>query len=164
MVKSSGFDPEDISSILVRPAIFKRRCFNMRENKYVAIKVGGKRMDEHRYVWEKHYGKIPDGYVVHHINEIKYDNRIENLEIMPLPEHSRMHNGLNNWRDNNPEANKERLIKSGKSRRIVGEEGFTWCAIGLHFEKNECFSKNKKRWTGLEASCKECRKLYRNKK
>ena len=37
---------------------------------------------EHRYVWEKHNGKIPKGMQIHHINNIKTDNRIENLALV----------------------------------------------------------------------------------
>jgi hypothetical protein len=51
-----------------------------------------------------------------------------------------------------------------EKRRIVGEEGTSWCSLGEHFSPVESFSKNKSRWNGLEGSCKECRKNYRNKK
>jgi len=43
-------------------------------------------------VWEKANGPIPDGFVVHHLNEDKLDNRLENLGIMAAGEHSRHHN------------------------------------------------------------------------
>ncbi|MEW6095577.1 MAG: HNH endonuclease signature motif containing protein [bacterium] len=46
---------------------------------------------EHRVVWEKNYGKIPQGYEIHHINGKKDDNRIENLEIMLSSEHKSKH-------------------------------------------------------------------------
>jgi len=36
---------------------------------------------EHRAVWIDHYGPIPEGAVVHHKNDKKDDNRIENLEL-----------------------------------------------------------------------------------
>jgi len=31
---------------------------------------------QHRYIWEKAYGKIPIGYEIHHINRNKKDNRL----------------------------------------------------------------------------------------
>lgn len=40
----------------------------------------------HRLVWEAFNGKIPDGMQVNHINEIKDDNRLENLNLMTQKE------------------------------------------------------------------------------
>jgi len=42
---------------------------------------------EHRLVWEQVYGKLPKGWVVHHLNGIRSDNRIENLLAMPRNSH-----------------------------------------------------------------------------
>ena len=36
----------------------------------------------HRLVYEAFYGEIPQGMQVNHINEIKSDNRLENLNLM----------------------------------------------------------------------------------
>jgi hypothetical protein len=49
---------------------------------YVIIQVNGKDTFEHRETWEKINGKIPDGFVIHHVNGIRSDNRIENLELI----------------------------------------------------------------------------------
>ena len=48
---------------------------------------------EHDVVWERHHGPIPAGFVVHHINHDKLDNRIENLELMDAVTHKRHHGG-----------------------------------------------------------------------
>lgn len=45
----------------------------------------------HRHIWAATFGPIPQGYVVHHKNGIKADNRIENLEMLPKSEHDAMH-------------------------------------------------------------------------
>ena len=42
---------------------------------------------EHIVVWEEHNGPLPDDWVVHHLNGIKDDNRIENLAGMPRLQH-----------------------------------------------------------------------------
>lgn len=67
-------------------------------NKYKRLSLGknekGNRIfqDEHRCVMEKYLKrKLKDNEVVHHINGDKSDNRIENLQVMTLSEHSSLH-------------------------------------------------------------------------
>lgn len=44
--------------------------------------LGRVREYAHRLVWFMHYGSIPDGVMVDHINLNKDDNRIENLRLI----------------------------------------------------------------------------------
>jgi hypothetical protein len=46
---------------------------------------------DHVLVWEAAYGSVPDGYEVHHINGIRNDNRLCNLEIHTCQDHHRIH-------------------------------------------------------------------------
>lgn len=43
------------------------------------------------YLYEQKYGKIPNGYVIHHINKISDDDRIENLICVSRAEHIKIH-------------------------------------------------------------------------
>ena len=52
----------------------------------------GKQQDFHRYLYEQHLGrKLTRHEVVHHINGDITDNRIENLQLMTLSEHGKLH-------------------------------------------------------------------------
>lgn len=66
-----------------------------RWNGYVYLRVGSTEERHHAYrgehivVWEKANDKpLPRGWVVHHFNGIRDDNRIENLVAMPMGRHN----------------------------------------------------------------------------
>ena len=42
-------------------------------------------------IWEKHYGKIPKGYIIHHKDKDITNDRIENLECVSRKEHTLIH-------------------------------------------------------------------------
>ena len=52
---------------------------------------GHRYQSQHRVVWEDANGPIPEGHIVHHKNEVKTDNRLENLECITRKEHSHIH-------------------------------------------------------------------------
>jgi hypothetical protein len=63
------------------------------KSKYRKLKLGrGRTLDEHRHVMQRAVGRpLASKEVVHHINGDGHDNRLENLQVMPMSEHARLH-------------------------------------------------------------------------
>ncbi len=59
--------------------------------RYKNIKLNGRTVLEHRYIWEQFYGTIPKGFEIHHINGNGRDNRLANLELKAVAEHRHQH-------------------------------------------------------------------------
>lgn len=58
---------------------------------YPAIYINGKNVHVHRYMWEKYYGAIPEGYIIHHKDENKLNWNINNLELLSRGKHVKEH-------------------------------------------------------------------------
>ena len=56
---------------------------------YTAARVYHKHYKLHRLMWVYHYGPIPPGMQIDHINRVRNDNRIENLRLATLVENAR---------------------------------------------------------------------------
>lgn len=81
----------------------------------------------HRLVWEAFNGQIPEGLQVNHINEVKTDNRLSNLNLMTAKENT-------NWGSRNERISKpvlqfdlnDNLIKEFPSlMQVYRELGFS---------------------------------------
>lgn len=68
----------------------------------------------HRQIWENHYGKpVPKNCVIHHLNNCRTDNRIQNLQCVPKNVHDRFHRRMDDRTgSNNPFYDKEHSLES----------------------------------------------------
>lgn len=93
-------------------------------NGYKTIRVNGKTVTEHRYLYEQAFGKIPKGYDIHHIDGNKLHNELSNFKLINKAEHSLLHTPLYRS-ETQKECSKCHVIKDrsefhlyGKKRRI----------------------------------------------
>lgn len=89
---------------------------------YLTVSLGRHRKYlAHRLVWEAFVGSIPDDMEINHINEVKTDNRIENLSLMT-------HKSNINWGTCNQRSGKKHrkpIMQVTKD----GEEFFCWFSL-----------------------------------
>ena len=93
------------------------------KNGYFYVKLNGKYLLEHRVVLEKKLGrKLLSTEVAHHENEIKTDNRPENIGLIANnAEHQRHHNSI--ARLITKEAIRKRARTQSKQRKGIRRMG-----------------------------------------
>lgn len=104
VLRGPNFQPEQF---------YDGKKFTLRAHGYYELTTG-KRTLMHRYIWEKEVGPIPDGFDIHHLDEIKSNNYLSNFECLDKAEHTRKYSPHNNQytkgRKKN-EINKEGICK-----------------------------------------------------
>lgn len=86
-----------------------------------------RRMYLHRYLWEKAFGKIPEGYEIHHKDWNKRNNDLDNLEMLTVSEHRERHN--NEMTDERRQQLRENMLKNALPAAIEwhgSEQGIEW--------------------------------------
>ena len=58
---------------------------------FLGVTMEEKRGKAHRKIWEKVIGKIPKNFDIHHIDNNKYNNNINNLLMLPKKLHNDYH-------------------------------------------------------------------------
>jgi hypothetical protein len=81
---------------------------------YLKVKIEGRYVKWHRIVWEHFFGPIPRGLEIDHINNIRDDNRLENLQLLSHKENSR------------------KQLKYSNNK--TGFAGVSWCKRDKRFE------------------------------
>lgn len=105
--------------------------------RYKRIMVNGKNCQLHRYVWEQNNGPIPKGYIVHHINGNKLDNRIENLSCISQKEHNLIHSKDRKiWNTGlTVETSKKWKETLDKALKVRHEQSFEKCKLVKELRK-----------------------------
>jgi hypothetical protein len=113
------------------------------------------RIRAHQWIWINHWGKPPKGYHIHHVNEDKSDNRIENLELIKAARHLKFHmleylkNPLNKKRC---QENCEKIRPLTKAWH-GSEEGRAW-------HKFHALKSGLGKWKPSKYICQQCNKEY----
>ena len=81
--------------------IYNGRKFTINNNGYYRSTDRKGTQLLHRYVWETERGEIPPDHDIHHLDEDKTNNIIDNLECLPKSEHTRKYSPHHNQHKNN---------------------------------------------------------------
>lgn len=120
-------------------------------------RINGKRKRLHVYIWEKENGTVPKGFHVHHVDEDKYNNELNNLMLIEGVEHVKKHS--EEYTPERIESAKKNLIEKAvpKSKEWHrSKEGREW------HKKNgvEAYAKREKK----EYVCSYCGKPFETTK
>ena len=118
-------------------------------------KINGRRKRLHVYVWEKHNGKVPKGYHVHHKDFDKFNNDISNLQILRRREHMMFHG------KNLNEEQKEKLRENLIRKAVPASKEWHKSKKGHEWHKKHGFEVAKKqKERTVKLICEQCGKEY----
>lgn len=161
--------------------IFNRSKFKLeKDGEYIKINYfnGKKRVLEHRFIMEQlnKFSNNKNKEIVHHKDENKYNNSVENLEVMSIYEHSSYHTkkrglyGKNIWKNGeHPKGFKGKSHKTKKVKyfenlgfdyyKIINKINQTNNKVNYHIPKNELSAIRKKSRVNYYSKIKSITKL-----
>jgi len=118
------------------------------------LSIDSPKIRAHRWVWINIHGKIPKGYHIHHKNDDKSDNRIENLELIEASRHLSFHM-------QDPERKKIQARICDSIRHLTkkwhgSKEGLAW-------HKHHALKFGFGKYEGEESKCKFCSVVFKTK-
>lgn len=103
------------ANINIKPISFETEWGTARLRKdgyyYISTKKYNGRL-LHRLIYEKHYGPIPDGFCVHHVDGDKSNFELSNLVLLSKSEHQSIHS-QEFQKDKHPRWCKGRIDQAG---------------------------------------------------
>lgn len=114
----------------------------------------------HRAVWTHERGLIPPGWQVHHKDENRANNAIENLEAMPPSQHQQQHEprGWVGWDTSRRRANSVAAWDRRTPERVVCEQcskTFSTTGMRSRFCSHNCRSTHR-RASGVDNEDRKC--------
>jgi hypothetical protein len=88
LTRRSGYEPR--KAMAAECQYFNGKKYTKRQTGYF-MSTKGKRTLMHRDVWEFYNGAIPENYDIHHVDQDRANNKIENLEMLLKSEHARIY-------------------------------------------------------------------------
>lgn len=120
-------------------------------------KIGNKRKRLHVYVWEHFNGPVPEGYHVHHIDQNRFHNDIENLQCVEEVAHITYHS--RKYAAENPEKARE----NANHARIYACK-WHGSEAGREWHKEHYAKYGAAMYVEREYTCQICGKVFKSTK
>ena len=132
---------------------FGRKFYQDKKTGYW-ISTDSPRIRAHQWIWIKSHSIIPNGYHIHHINEDKSDNRIENLELIHKSRHISHHM-----------KDPERIRKASENCDRIRHLTKAWHASeeGREWHRKHAKKCNFGNGPSIKYHCQSCSKEYESK-